>query len=61
MFVSSPGAGREVDGVFRSEKRGSVRQNIPALHASDWSVVGIYPRFLRLIGSSWEYTRASCV
>eukprot|EP00959_Pyramimonas_sp_CCMP1952_P090587 1896441-Pyramimonas_sp.AAC.1 len=25
-------------------------ENIPTLPASDWSVVGIYPRFLRLIG-----------
>eukprot|EP00959_Pyramimonas_sp_CCMP1952_P425125 8904693-Pyramimonas_sp.AAC.1 len=23
--------------------------------------MGIYPRFLRPIGSSWEYARASCV
>ena len=26
------------------------RENIPALPASDWSVVRIYPRFLLLIG-----------
>eukprot|EP00959_Pyramimonas_sp_CCMP1952_P125854 2631849-Pyramimonas_sp.AAC.1 len=35
--------------------------NIPTLPAFDWSVMGIYPRFLRPIGPSWEYTRASCV
>eukprot|EP00959_Pyramimonas_sp_CCMP1952_P056237 1174662-Pyramimonas_sp.AAC.1 len=28
------------------------RENMPALPASDWSVVRIYPRFLRLIGPS---------
>eukprot|EP00976_Prorocentrum_cordatum_P071057 1180165-Prorocentrum_minimum.AAC.7 len=27
-------------------------ENIPALSASDWSVVRIYPRFLRPIGPS---------
>eukprot|EP00976_Prorocentrum_cordatum_P031880 648143-Prorocentrum_minimum.AAC.1 len=31
------------------------------LTASDWSVGRIYPRFLRLIGPSGEYTHASCV
>eukprot|EP00976_Prorocentrum_cordatum_P076714 1182410-Prorocentrum_minimum.AAC.3 len=36
-------------------------ENVPALPASDWSIVRIYPRFLRLIGPSREYTRASCV
>eukprot|EP00959_Pyramimonas_sp_CCMP1952_P429163 8988153-Pyramimonas_sp.AAC.1 len=28
---------------------------------SDWSVVTIYPYFLRLIGPSLQYTRTSCV
>eukprot|EP00959_Pyramimonas_sp_CCMP1952_P204607 4278324-Pyramimonas_sp.AAC.1 len=28
------------------------RENIPAFPASDWSVVRIYPRFLRPIGTS---------
>eukprot|EP00959_Pyramimonas_sp_CCMP1952_P095601 1998511-Pyramimonas_sp.AAC.1 len=28
------------------------RENIPALPASDWSIVRIYPHFLRLIGPS---------
>eukprot|EP00959_Pyramimonas_sp_CCMP1952_P088325 1847848-Pyramimonas_sp.AAC.1 len=38
------------------------RENIPpAYPASDWSVVRMYPRFLRMIGPSCEYTRASCV
>eukprot|EP00959_Pyramimonas_sp_CCMP1952_P201092 4205483-Pyramimonas_sp.AAC.1 len=31
--------------------------NIPTLPAADWSVMGIYPHFLRLIGPLWEYTR----
>eukprot|EP00976_Prorocentrum_cordatum_P008495 169637-Prorocentrum_minimum.AAC.1 len=28
------------------------RENIPTLPAYDWSVVRIYPRFLRMIGPS---------
>eukprot|EP00959_Pyramimonas_sp_CCMP1952_P379025 7939419-Pyramimonas_sp.AAC.1 len=30
------------------------------LPAYDWSIVGICPCFLRLIGPSWEYTIAAC-
>eukprot|EP00959_Pyramimonas_sp_CCMP1952_P441854 9250102-Pyramimonas_sp.AAC.1 len=37
------------------------RENIPTFPASNWSVVKIYSRFMRLIGPSCEYTHASCV
>eukprot|EP00976_Prorocentrum_cordatum_P026547 539481-Prorocentrum_minimum.AAC.2 len=33
----------------------------PLNPASDWSVVRIYPRCLRLIGPSREYTHVVCV
>eukprot|EP00959_Pyramimonas_sp_CCMP1952_P082025 1713657-Pyramimonas_sp.AAC.2 len=36
-------------------------QFIADFAVSDWSVVRIYPHFLRPIGPSREYTRTSCV
>eukprot|EP00959_Pyramimonas_sp_CCMP1952_P235314 4916935-Pyramimonas_sp.AAC.1 len=40
-------------GRARASRVYSVRhENIPALHASTWSIMRIYPRFMRLIGPS---------
>eukprot|EP00976_Prorocentrum_cordatum_P107479 1194647-Prorocentrum_minimum.AAC.2 len=36
------------------------RENIPALPASDWSLVRIYPRFLRLIGIRENICVSAC-
>eukprot|EP00959_Pyramimonas_sp_CCMP1952_P054744 1143889-Pyramimonas_sp.AAC.1 len=43
------------------QRRAATSSSRAAGRASDWSVTRIYPRFLRLIGPSREYTLASCV
>eukprot|EP00959_Pyramimonas_sp_CCMP1952_P369794 7745303-Pyramimonas_sp.AAC.1 len=42
----------------RRRARATRRENIPTLPASDWSVVRIYPRFLRPVGPSCRLERA---